>query len=344
MLKVSVLSLSRWSTGELAEFAENVEQLGFDGLWLADERFFREVYTSLAYCATRTTTLELGVGVTDPYTRHPALTAMAIATLDEISRGRAILGLGAGVAGFEELGIERVKPARALREAVELIRALLRGQTVTLDGEVVHFHAGKLDFRPLRADLPMYIASNNRLGLQAAGAVADGAIMQGCVSPAGLKFFVDQVRTGAIGTGPATGIPRDVDVVARLNVAISSDRQAARDAMRAGIVISMIAQQPRFWSLEQAGLSMFDELRERVQDLSYTHDPAVLAPLAKLIPDEWVDAFTLAGDADYVTNEIERIAHDGATHLMLYPVPLGGQGPVDVVRTFARDVLPRIRG
>jgi hypothetical protein len=127
-----------------------------------------------------------------------------------------------------------------------------------------------------------------------------------------------------------------------LNVAISSDRQAARDAMRAGIVISMIAQQPRFWSLEQAGLTMFDELHERIQGLSYTHDPAVLAPLAKLIPDEWVDAFTLAGDVDYVTSEIQRVARDGATHLMVYPVPLAGESPIDVVRTFARDVLPRI--
>ncbi|GAC1323326.1 MAG: 5,10-methylenetetrahydromethanopterin reductase [Chloroflexota bacterium] len=334
MLKVSVLSLSRWSTGELTEFAENVEQLGFDSLWLADERFFREVYASLAYCATRTRTLELGVGVTDPYTRHPALTAMAIATLDEISGGRAILGLGAGVAGFEELGIERVKPARALREAAELVRSLLRGETVSVDGEVVHFRGGKLDFTPVRSDVPIYIASNNRLGLQAAGAVSDGAIMQGCVSPSGLKFFVDNVRTAAG--------DRQVDVVARVNVAISSDRQAARDAMRAGIVISMIAQQPRFWSLEQAGLTMHDELRERLRGLSYTHDPRILAPLAKLIPDEWVDAFTLAGDAEYVTNELDRISRDGATHLMLYPVPLAGQTPIDVVRTFARDVLPRI--
>lgn len=338
-VKVSVLSLSRMSVSELAEFSESVESLGFDALWLADERFYREVYTSLAYCATRTRTLGLGVGVTDPYTRHPALTAMAIATLDEISHGRAILGLGAGVAGFQEMGLERPKPARALREATQLIRALLRGETVSVDGEVVHFHDGKLDFSPPRADVPIYIASNNRLGLQAAGAVADGAIMQGSVSESGLRFFLDQVQTGA--QSRASGAI-DVDRVARVNIAISSDRRAARDAMRPGIVISMIAQQPRFWSLEQAGLRMFDELRDRVAGLGYTHDPAVLAPLATLIPDEWVDAFTLAGDPDYVVSGLHRLIERGITHVMVYPVPVPGQSPIDVISAVAHDVIPRL--
>src|SRR5689334_25248596 len=99
-MRFSVLSLSRFPMARLAEFAEIVEDLGYDGLWLADQRFYREPYVSLAYCATRTSKIQLGVGVTDPYTRHPALTAMAIATLDEVAHGRAVLGIGAGGSGF----------------------------------------------------------------------------------------------------------------------------------------------------------------------------------------------------------------------------------------------------
>src|SRR5207253_7386221 len=103
----------------LVGLARQAERLGYEYLGLADERFFREVYASLTLCALRTERLQLGPCVTDPYSRHPALTAMAIATLDEISGQRAVLGIGAGVSGFRELGITREKPGLALRETVE---------------------------------------------------------------------------------------------------------------------------------------------------------------------------------------------------------------------------------
>src|SRR6516165_3282244 len=99
---------------QMVERARLAEQSGFDKVWLADERFYREVYSCLAAFAANTSRVALGPCVTDPFARHPALTAMAIATLDEISGGRAILGIGAGISGFAELGIDRRKPARAI--------------------------------------------------------------------------------------------------------------------------------------------------------------------------------------------------------------------------------------
>jgi 5,10-methylenetetrahydromethanopterin reductase len=249
-----------------------------------------------------------------------------------------MLGLGAGVSGFEELGLERPKPARALREAIQLIRALLRGETVTLDGEVIHFRSGKLDFTPCRADVPIFVASNNRLGLQAAGALADGAIMQGSVSEPIVRFFTQQVATGASSMQRPSG---SVELVARVNVAIDANRAAARNAMRPGIVVSLIAQQPRFWSFEQAGLDVPEHIRERVAGLTYTHDASVIAPIAPLIPDEWVDALTVAGEPDDVASQLDRIVAHGIDHVMVYPVPTSGTA-VDVVRTFAREAMPRL--
>src|SRR5690242_2590855 len=102
------------------------EDNGYDIAWLADERFYREVYSCLTSFALNTRRIRLGPCVTDPYARHPALTAMAIATLDELSGGRAVLGVDAGISGFAEMGVERLKPARAIRETVELVRLLLR--------------------------------------------------------------------------------------------------------------------------------------------------------------------------------------------------------------------------
>src|SRR4051794_6683346 len=115
-MRYSVLSLSRFTMADLGEFAALVESLGYDALWLADQRFYREPYASLTYCAPPPSRLGLGVGVTDPYTRHAALTAMAFATVDEAPAGRAILGIGGGGSGFAPRGITATKPAQALRE------------------------------------------------------------------------------------------------------------------------------------------------------------------------------------------------------------------------------------
>ena len=97
----------------MVERAKLAEANGYETLWVADERFYREVYATLAILAQHTKRVQLGTCVTDPFSRHPALTAMAIATLDEISNQRAILGFGAGISGFAELGIVRKKPAAA---------------------------------------------------------------------------------------------------------------------------------------------------------------------------------------------------------------------------------------
>ena len=96
----------------------------FDHLWVADERFSRDVWVTLGLLAGKTSNLHLATCVTDPYIRHPALTVSAIASSDEITGGRAALGIGAGISGFGALGITRVSPATAIREAVELMRLL----------------------------------------------------------------------------------------------------------------------------------------------------------------------------------------------------------------------------
>jgi 5,10-methylenetetrahydromethanopterin reductase len=128
MMHLELLMLGDVPVAQLTERARLAEACGFDAVWLADERFYRDVYGALAAIALATSRVRLGPCVTDPFARHPALTAMAIATLDEISGGRAVLGIGAGVSGFAEMGIRPYKPARAIREAVALIRGLLHGE------------------------------------------------------------------------------------------------------------------------------------------------------------------------------------------------------------------------
>src|SRR5262245_14773404 len=111
-------------------YAQRAEALGFGAFWYADERFDPETYVGLTACALATSRIKLGPAVTDPYSRHPALTAMAIGSLDDVSGGRAVLGFGAGSMGFENLGFTNHRPAATIRDAIAIVRQLWAGGPV----------------------------------------------------------------------------------------------------------------------------------------------------------------------------------------------------------------------
>jgi 5,10-methylenetetrahydromethanopterin reductase len=331
--------LPAYEPARLADLAVLAESAGFDDFWLADERFFREVYACLTLCALRTRRIRLGPCVTDPYSRHPALTAMAIATLDEIAGGRALLGIGAGVSGFRELGIDASRSAVAIREAVEVIRALLAGETVTVKGREVSFTDGRLDFTPARADLPIFVASQRAGGCRVAGRVADGAVMQGALAEPLVRFLRETVHGAAREAGRD---PAGVDLVARLNVCIHNDRRVARDTMRPTLVRSLSAQRPDFFTFATAGLTVPAGLRDKVLALPYTHDAAPLRALAPEVPDAFVDACTLTGSPEVIAPEVVRLARSGITEVVVYPLAVDGHIETTIER-FQAEVMPRVR-
>ena len=338
-LRTGLLLLPTYESARLAALAELAEGTGYDDLWLADERFFREVYASLTVCALRTRRIRLGPCVTDPYSRHPALTAMAIATLDEISNRRAVLGIGAGVSGFRELGVDPSRSAVAIREAIELIRRLLAGETVTVKGREVSFQDGRLDFAPPRRDLPIYVASQRAGGCRVAGRLADGAIMQGAVAEPLVRFLRETVHAAAREAGRDPG---RVALVARLNVCVADDRAAARDVMRPGLVRSMSAQRPDFFTFATAGLTLPAALRDKVMALPYTHDPAPLRAVAPEVPDAFVDAVTLTGPPDAIAPEVVRLAKSGIAEVIVYPLAVDGRIETTIER-FQAEVMPRVK-
>jgi 5,10-methylenetetrahydromethanopterin reductase len=337
-LRMSVMNLGRYPPARLIDLARLQEACGYETFWYTDERFFREVYTGLTLAAMHTERIQVGTMVTDPYTRHPALTAMALASLDELAGGRAILGLGAGVSGFAEMQIARRHPAQAMRETVAIVRGLLRGETVDTQGEVIAGGPTHLDFQPVRAHVPIYLASNGPMGLALAGEIADGVVMQGPVAPRLVEWFLAQVRRGMQRAGRDL---RDIDIVARLNVCLHPDARVAKDAMRPSIVRSLVSQQPHFRTFVTAGLAFPAPLRQAIEALGYTHDPARLAPAAALIPDAFVDAVTLAGTIADVASRVAHLQQLGITHVLINP--LAPDDDVEqVIRDFAHEVMPRV--
>ena len=131
-----------------------------------------------------TKTIELGIGVWNPYLRHPAQIAMEIGALDELSGGRAALGIGSGLAApIRKLGIDNSRPLGALRDTFAIVRGLLSGESFTHKGSVFSVEDVKLSYKPLRADVPLLMAARGEQALALCGRIADGLMISNMCPP-----------------------------------------------------------------------------------------------------------------------------------------------------------------
>ena len=166
-------SLWREPTERFVALAPHYEAAGFDRFGVADWRFYPDLFVEMTACLQATTKLHMESLVTDPFVRHPALTACAMATMDDLSRGRVVLGLGGGLEQPSFWPAQRVHPLEAVRDAVEICRRMFAGETVTYRGKVLSVDGAKLDFRPHRSDLPILIAARGSRMIELAGELAD---------------------------------------------------------------------------------------------------------------------------------------------------------------------------
>ena len=340
-MTLQLLLLGDAPVAQLVERAKLAEANGYSTVWVADERFYREVYSCLGQLAVYTSRVLLGPCVTDPFARHPALTAMAIGTLDEISGGRAILGIGAGISGFAELGIERKKPARAICEAIELIRALLRGETVDYRGEVIAFNHGRLSFAPPRPEIPVYVASNAPLGQRVAAEIADGVIMEACASAA----EVHALRAAVAGAARKAGRdPQAIRIITRLNTCIAADGRLARDAVRPTVARYLGAGRLRSRTAAVQGLALPPEALATVAGAAYAAGVTPYLPLLPLITDRHVDAFTLAGTVDEVVEHAIALHEAGVDGVIARPFAAEGGTIEQTIATLGSEVWPRVLG
>ena len=338
-MQMGLLMLGDASVQTMVERARLADAVGYGTVWLADERFYREVYACLAHFAACTSKVLLGPCVTDPFSRHPALTAMAIATLDEISGQRAILGIGAGISGFTELGINRRKPARAIREMIEVIRALLRGESLDYHGEVIECHQGRLSFEPTRSAVPIYVASNGPLGQRVAGAVADGAIMEACASAYEVQAFITEVTAGA---AQVRRDPKSIKKIARLNTCIAPDGSAARNAVRPLVARYLGAGRLRSRTLKEQGLELPAEVLRTVTGVPYAAGVTPYLPLLPLITDRHVNAVALAGTIEEVTEHVVLLVRAGIDEIIIRPFAPEGGTIEETIASFASRVWPQV--
>jgi 5,10-methylenetetrahydromethanopterin reductase len=343
-LKFSIASLGEEPADRFVPFVQLCELLGYDSFCHADEKWTRDVYVRLAVAAAATSRIGLGITVTDPVGRHPALTAQATATLSEASGGRLRVVMGAG-SHFETMpGYDVVKPAVAIREAIELMRRLWHGERVTLEGEIVKFRGGTFDFElPAELHPSVWVASRGPRILGVAGAVADGVLIGSFATPSGVRWAKEQIGIGLERAGRSWA---DVELASWLYVSVlDHEDDPVPEGVRRGVSHAL-------WSSREvvsellAGIDLSDspDFVRFLREAPHEWSPDVMAELRRLIPRQVIDVLALVGTADQVAERLRALEAEGIAECVAWPFPSGGRDVEDFAVQFAHEVFPKVRG
>jgi F420-dependent oxidoreductase-like protein len=301
---------------ELIALAQEAERLGYDSAWAA-EAWGTDAVTVLAWLAATTTKIKVGSAILQMPARTPASTAMTAATLDLMSGGRVLLGLGTSgpqvVEGWH--GEAWGKPLGKTREYVELVRAALRRETLEHDGD--HYQVPyrgdgatglgkplKLMLRPLRSDIPIYLASIRPKSVELTAEIADGW----------LPIFFSPER--ARDTFPAPFARNGLDIVAGVPAVLSDDVAAGRDALKpyyALYIGGMGARGTNFYN-DLVRSYGFDAEAEEIQTLFLDGKQR---DAAAAVPDALVDELALVGPRERIADRLAAWRESGATTLLV---------------------------
>ena len=343
-MRFSIASLGEEPAERFVPYVRLCEGLGFDAFCHADEKWTRDVYVRLALAGAATSRIGLGITVTDPYTRHPALTAQATATLSEATGGRLRVFLGAG-SHFETLpGYASVRPAVGIRETIELLRRLYAGERVSLDGEIVKFADGTFDFDLAPALWPkLWVAGRGEHVLRTGGAVADGVLIGSFATPAGIRWAKDQIARGLDATGRSWA---DLQLASWLYVAVlEHEDDPVPEGVRRGVSHALWSSRAVVGNLlEVIEMRGADEFRRFLRDAPHAWSPEIMAELRGLIPREVFDVLALVGTVDQVADRLAALEAEGVGECIAWPFPPDGMDVEDYAIRLGSELLPRVRG
>jgi 5,10-methylenetetrahydromethanopterin reductase len=320
------------SLAEGIEYVRHAEQRGFEAVWQADSRLVRDATIAMAAFAATTSTIRVGAGVVDCWSRNPARLAATFATLDDLAPGRIIFGVGAWWDPLAaKVGIDRVRPMTAIRETVTVVRALLAGERVTFSGEHVHLDGVEIDYVHQERgpkQVPVYIGATGMKMMELTGEIADGVVLNYLVSPA---YNLRALEHLAVGAGRAGRSLDDIDRPQLIVCSMSENRAEAIDAARL-LVTQYLGQQPHIMKASGVPESLLDEIG-KVLTWPATHDQLVAA--ARLVPDEIVQMICAAGTPAECLAKVEEYRANGCTSPILYPL---GPDVRSMIDTFSRAV------
>jgi 5,10-methylenetetrahydromethanopterin reductase len=304
---------------EMVRCAQLAEQHGFESAWVAESRLARDALTPMTAIATVTSRIKVGAGVINTWTRNAALIAQTFATMDELSDGRVMLGLGAWWDPLAwKVGIERREPLTCMREYVEVIRRLFRMEEVTFEGKFVKMRGVRLDVlhgageKP--RNIPIYIGATGWKMMELAGEIGDGVLLNYLVSPKYNDTALEYIRKGAAKVGR-----RLEDIDRPQLVACSMDEDADKAVKLAKKHVTMtLGQQPHI--MKASGVS--EDLIAEVQRImgGWPAKPGGIEKAAEIVPDDVVRMITASGTVSDVVAKVKEYIEHGCTSPLLLPL------------------------
>ena len=312
------------TSADQLEIVQEAERLGYDSVWAA-EAYGSDTATVLGWLAGQTSKIRLGSGIFQMPGRSAAMTAMTAATIDQLSDGRMILGIGSSGPQVSEgwHGVRFGKQLARTRDYVAVLRMALARERLQYDGETMQLplpdgpgKALKLTITPVQDRIPIYIAAIGPKNTQLAAEIADG-IIPTLFSPEHVAVMRAELDAGVARTEGKT--VDDVEIAPQVQVYIGDDQEAARDLMRPFIALyvgGMGSRDKNFYNqlVQRYG---FEDAAREVQDLYLEgkRDEAMAA-----LPDELIDTVSLCGTADHVRERIIAFREAGVGTLGVTPM------------------------
>lgn len=277
------------SVAQAVKVARGVERWGYDSVWICDEGFTRDVYVTMTAIAGATERLRIGTGITNPYTRHVAVTAVAMATLNEYAGGRAFLGLGSGGSlVLDPMGRARTAQIATCREAIQVCRRLWAGERLTHDGEVIQLREAHMEVPP--QSMEIWLAARGPKMLAMAAQEADGIWLDS------LPKFAVADKVALIRQAAAVGgtSPRIA-----LSIFVAPDR-ATLDAVRPYFTFAVVDSQPEV----KERLGVTEQESAEIRRVMNTQGIFAAAPLVR---DEVLQHFVFSGPPGDCLEEIRDL-------------------------------------
>jgi alkanesulfonate monooxygenase SsuD/methylene tetrahydromethanopterin reductase-like flavin-dependent oxidoreductase (luciferase family) len=323
------------------EGAKKAEQCGFESLWYADHltmippdgRIY-DAFVFLTTMALNTSKLTLCTAVSDPHRRHPAVMAHILATLDMVSNGRAMFGIGAGEAmNLDMFGIDGRKPVSKMKEFIEVMRLLWKENRVNYDGEFFTLKDAFLQLRPAQRTIPIYIAANGPVSRTLTGEIADGWFPF-YESPRLIARHAEDVKQGAKKAGRCMD---EIDVCYNCMTAIADDFEAAYkrvEFMKGGHLLFPDKLKEEY-NIDIPKDLVIQKITPSNQDL------ARLLSYINKVPNRILQDFNIIGTVDQVINQIEAFINAGVKHFALLN---RGPDPNKVFEIYRDKIIPYFKG
>ena len=313
---------------ECVDLCVAIEELGFGGVWVADSQsVMRDAYSLLAVVASRTSRIRLATGVTNALTRHLAVLACSWATLDEISGGRAVLGIGVGESSVRNIGLVPDRLAD-LESKIRSLRDLMRGEDVEHEGR-------KFRLTWPQCRVPIVMACSGPKSLRMGGRIADGVLFQVGSEPSFVRYALDNIRLGAEQAGRKLD---DIKLYMRVACAISDDREKAREEVKGYAAVAAMTTfltVPREYFPDR----LWDDLALFKSKYDYYQHGSNLADHTDLLTDRILDGIAITETPEDAVPRFQQLADMGLDGFVW---PAGMPDAMRFIRTFGERVIPYV--